>query len=238
MFFSPYEPLLAAGNAQELSTELLKAAGNLDFAYFSGIVILDLPDGTKRKIGFENIPPTYRDSYLDERLTGIDPVMAHCKRSSLPITWGQDIYVQVQQGHIHEHMRANGFNAGVCTASHLPNGVHFLFGLDRPDKLPEAPGELQQVVAEVQLLSVHAQEAALRLTRTASNDPEAAPDLTARELEVLKWAMAGKTAWETGAILKISQRTATVHITNAMRKLGAVKKHQAVIRALQLGLIT
>ena len=47
----------------------------------------------------------------------------------------------------------------------------------------------------------------------------------------------GKTAWEVGAILGISERTAVSHLNNAMRKLGCVNKHQAVLKALRLRLV-
>jgi LuxR family transcriptional regulator/LuxR family quorum sensing-dependent transcriptional regulator len=64
-----------------------------------------------------------------------------------------------------------------------------------------------------------------------------APRLTPREIESLRWTMDGKTAWEVGNILSISERTAVLHINNAMHKLGCVNKHQAVLKALRLGLI-
>lgn len=240
MLFAPYEPLLSATTPEQLATELHKATAAIGFKYFSAIVLVDQPDGTTRKFNFENIPDAYLEAYLDPSLTAVDPVMSHCKQSSLPIAWDQDTYVNVGQGHVHEHMRFHGFNAGICTTAHLPNGVHFLFGVDRPEILPASPHDLQKIVAEVQLLAVHAQESSIRLSSeaVAAIHPTDTPHLTTREIEVLKWTMEGKTAWETGAILNISQRTATIHITNAMRKLGAVKKHQAVIRALQLGLIS
>ena len=49
--------------------------------------------------------------------------------------------------------------------------------------------------------------------------------------------MDGKTAWEVGNLLGISERTAVLHLQTAMRKLGCVNKHQAVLKALRLGLI-
>jgi DNA-binding CsgD family transcriptional regulator len=49
--------------------------------------------------------------------------------------------------------------------------------------------------------------------------------------------MDGKTAWEVGSLMGISERTAVMHVTNAMHKLGCVNKHQAVLKALRLGLI-
>ena len=40
-----------------------------------------------------------------------------------------------------------------------------------------------------------------------------------------------------GKILGISERTAVLHVNNAMHKLGCVNKHAAVLKALRLGLI-
>ena len=49
--------------------------------------------------------------------------------------------------------------------------------------------------------------------------------------------MEGKTAWEVGDLLGISERTAALHVNNATHKLDCVNKHQAVLKALRLGLI-
>jgi DNA-binding CsgD family transcriptional regulator len=61
--------------------------------------------------------------------------------------------------------------------------------------------------------------------------------LTPRELELLRWSRCGKTAWESGNILGISQATAQFHLKNATHKLGVASKQQAVLRALELRLI-
>jgi DNA-binding CsgD family transcriptional regulator len=61
--------------------------------------------------------------------------------------------------------------------------------------------------------------------------------LTERELEALRWTMEGKTAWEVGSILGISEQTAVRHLSNATRKLGSVNKHHAVVTAMRLGLL-
>lgn len=67
-------------------------------------------------------------------------------------------------------------------------------------------------------------------------DGDALP-LTARELEVLHWAMLGKTAGETADILGIRTRTVTFHIGNILQRLGCTSKHQAVLKAVELGLL-
>ncbi len=61
--------------------------------------------------------------------------------------------------------------------------------------------------------------------------------LTAREKEVLTWKKEGRTAWEISQSMKISERTVTFHLRNAMRKLGARNSLQAMAIALSRGSI-
>jgi DNA-binding CsgD family transcriptional regulator len=61
--------------------------------------------------------------------------------------------------------------------------------------------------------------------------------LTGRERECLAWTVIGKTAWEIGMILSISERTAHQHVQSAARKLGTASKHQAALVALRMGWI-
>ncbi|HEX6129395.1 MAG TPA: AAA family ATPase [Candidatus Limnocylindria bacterium] len=64
-----------------------------------------------------------------------------------------------------------------------------------------------------------------------------AVSLTAREQEVLSLVAAGHTNREIGQQLFISEKTASVHITNAMDKLGALSRYEAAASATRLGLI-
>ena len=62
--------------------------------------------------------------------------------------------------------------------------------------------------------------------------------LTDRELCCLQWAAVGKTSWEMGVILGLSERTINFHIHNACRKLGVHGRQAAITVALQAGLLT
>jgi DNA-binding CsgD family transcriptional regulator len=64
-----------------------------------------------------------------------------------------------------------------------------------------------------------------------------ASTLTARELEVLGLVAAGHTNREIGERLFISEKTASVHITHAMDKLGALSRYEAAATATRLGLL-
>ena len=64
-----------------------------------------------------------------------------------------------------------------------------------------------------------------------------ATTLTARELEVLSLVAAGHTNREIGERLFISEKTASVHVTHAMDKLGALSRYAAAAMATRLGLL-
>jgi DNA-binding CsgD family transcriptional regulator len=64
-----------------------------------------------------------------------------------------------------------------------------------------------------------------------------ATTLTARELEVMALVAAGHTNREIGDRLFISEKTASVHVTHAMDKLGALSRYEAAATATRLGLL-
>jgi DNA-binding CsgD family transcriptional regulator len=76
-----------------------------------------------------------------------------------------------------------------------------------------------------------------RSRRQAVNDEGVVVTITSREREVLSLVAAGHTNREIGEALFISEKTASVHITNAMDKLGALSRYDAAASASRLGLI-
>ena len=200
------------------------------------MTVIDHLLGEPEFIIVDNTPAGYKEEFNSRANYVRDPVMQHCKHKSVPIIWNQTTYTSCGLGSQWETQAKFGFRSGVALALHMPEGKHFFLGVDCDGPLPDHPVELTRIVADLQLFAVHAQEAALRLLVPNSQDPEI-PALTPRELEALRWTMEGKTAWEVGTILGISERTAVLHVNNAMHKLGCVNKHQAVLKALRLGLI-
>ena len=63
------------------------------------------------------------------------------------------------------------------------------------------------------------------------------PGLTARELEVLRLVAAGQSNREIAATLVISPKTASVHVSNILAKLGAATRTEAAVKAHQLLLL-
>jgi DNA-binding CsgD family transcriptional regulator len=231
-----YLAVLEAKNQNEFLGRIVSFAKRLGFETVSAMTVVDHLIGDPEFITVDNTPQAYLDVFKDTRVARQDPVMQHCKRQSVPIIWNQDTYVGAGLAEKWDMQAGYGYCTGIAMALHLPEGRHFFLGVDRDQALPKDRGELTRMVADLQLFAVHAQEAALRIMRPESADPQA-PYLTPREIESLRWTMDAKTAWEVGNIMGISERTAVSHINNAMHKLGCVNKHHAVLKALRLGLI-
>jgi transcriptional regulator EpsA len=62
-------------------------------------------------------------------------------------------------------------------------------------------------------------------------------DVTERERQVLRWIAAGKSNWEIGRILRISEFTVKNHVQSLLKKLSVKSRTQAVTKAISCGLL-
>ncbi|MBI3370105.1 MAG: LuxR family transcriptional regulator [Burkholderiales bacterium] len=231
-----FASVLQAQSRDDFRDEVVRFAQSLGFKTVGALSVIDHGIGRSEFVMVDNAPHGYEEAMLDARSGRRDPVMQHCRQQSLPIIWDQTTYTNLGLGDLWEEQAQFGYRTGIAMALHLPEGRHFALGVESDQTLPADRTELTRLVADLQLFAVHALDAAMRVL-TPAPMPVERPSLTPRELEVLRWTMDGKTAWEVGAILGIAERTAVLHVNNAMHKLGCVNKHQAVLKALRLGLI-
>lgn len=236
MLQGSYQSVLEARNREEFRSEVVRFTKQLGFETVSAVTVVDHHIGNSEFVEVDNAPDAWRDAMQDPDSGRLDPVMQHCKRHSVPIIWDQGTYVSAGRGDLWEMQARFGYRTGIGLALHMPDGRHFVLGVDRDQALPNDRAEVTRLVADLQLFAVHAQDTAMRVLVPERLQPER-PKLTPRELDSLRWTMEGKTAWEVGAVLGISERTAVLHVSNAMHKLGCTNKHQAVLKALRLGLI-
>jgi DNA-binding CsgD family transcriptional regulator len=232
-----YLAVMEAKTPDEFRNEIVRFAQQLGFKYVSAMTVVDHSLASSDFHSVDNAPSAYTQSFNDTGLGQRDPVMQHCKRGAVPIIWNQDTYVSCGHADIWEQQAQFGYQTGVALALHLPERRHFCLGVERDRPLSNKPRTLTRIVAELQLFAVHAQDAAFRIF-APPEPPQEGPAMTPRELEALRWTMDGKTAWEVGAIMNISERTAVLHLQNAMHKLGCINKHQAVLKAIRLGLLS
>ena len=178
-------------------------------------------------------PKGWTETYTRLNLVQNDPVVAHCFRSTAPFVWRDAPYDPLTNPKAKEVMeRATDFrmNEGFCVPIHSSEGFQAVVTM-----AGEQVEAARQVRRALHLMALYAYGKAVELCL-----PKKFPEprlLTKREREVLQWTAAGKTAWEIGAILHISERTVNFHLQNLMGKLGVHNKTHAAAKAMTFGLI-
>ncbi|HEY0107507.1 MAG TPA: LuxR family transcriptional regulator [Rhizomicrobium sp.] len=200
--------------------------------------IADLPNA--RRQGLSNVlaltwPESWRACYAAGKYLRRDPSVRALAHTREPFTWTEglafDRYSRAERNIVFE-ARNHGLNSGfVVPISGIRSGaaVVTIAGEDT-DQSPRARAELH-------FAAIYAQ-ARIRALLTDQPNRAEMPRLSPRECECLEWAAMGKTDWEIGEILTIAARTAGSHIERAKEKLGVATRIQAVVIALQSGIIS
>ena len=232
-----YLSVWEAQTEDDYRAQIIKFGRALGFDTVSASCVVDHSLTSTQFFSVDNTPEAYRTLYDDPVTWKICPVMQHCKYSPIPIVWDQGTYVSKGRGQLWEEQARFGYKYGIALALHFPGDRHYFIGVDRDKTLQDKFGQLTRIVADLQLFAVYAQEAGFRLFCRPIDEPSTGVRLTLRELEVLRWTMDGRTAWEIGEALNISERTAVFHLQNATKKLGCKTKFQALLKAIRLGLL-
>ena len=238
MLLQRYFDVSQSPDIAALEANLVRFANDMDFPLITAVLVIDRPGLTSKPTFLQvgNTPEAYLQASVDRDDMSRDPVSQRLKRMSVPFVYDQNFYVSEGAGDLFEKQAQFGYRTGVCVALHLPGHKHFLLGVDREAALPKDAERLTRLMADLQLLAVHAQSAAISLLVPTETDATA-PKLTSRELEVLRWTMEGKSAWAVGEILGVTEHAVNFHLRNIFRKLDVSSKHSAVLKALNLGLI-
>lgn len=225
-----------APDVPSLEKRLVNFAHELDFGIISGALIVEHAAGRVSSFLLGNTPEAFSESFASTSIGRRDPVMRRLKKLSAPFVYDQSMYVQENAIDLWDHQAPFGYRTGIAMALHLPGGKHFVMGVDRDEPLPDDDHTVIRMMADLQLLAVHAQETAVRLLSPKAHGLEHLPQLTKRELEILRWTAEGKSRWAVGQILNISEHTVKYHLTKIAIKLNVGSSQQAAVRAKALGL--
>jgi DNA-binding CsgD family transcriptional regulator len=237
MRLSDYFDVSQSPDRQTFERRLVDFAHALDFGRVSAALVVDSPGRDATFVMLGNTPEEYLSAAHDVEQSKRDPVLKRMKSQGIPFTYDQRTYIDDDAADLWEEQAVHGYRSGISMALHLPGGRHFLLGVDRDGELPSDDGVLTRLMADLQLLAMHAQDAAVRLLLDEAQRRLGLPQLTQREQEVLRWTADGKSSWEVGKILGMSEHTVNFHLRNLMAKLDVTSKHLAVLRALSLGLL-
>jgi LuxR family transcriptional regulator, quorum-sensing system regulator CviR len=168
--------------------------------------------------------------YMDNEYAHIDPVVRYCKIAEGVFSWSRAIeHFGVETKEFVDMAHRFGLNDGfaVGVPSHLLTGMASVVSVSVNHKYFSLP---DRIMVETLLPHVNA----------ILNRPGflSSPDFTSKQAEVLKWASSGKSHWETGVIMGISERTVKFHFDNIFKKLGVRSRTEAIRKARIMGVVS
>jgi LuxR family transcriptional regulator, quorum-sensing system regulator BjaR1 len=173
--------------------------------------------------------------YWSEGMANADPVVHAALSNPNPFLWST-LEARYRQSSAQRLFSACRETLGVRTAYVVP--LHSEDGLEGFANFYLCPRQL----AAMRLVGQLALERAIILRDIDQDAPS--PDsastkcpLTLRQREVLAYAAAGKSDWDTGRILGISENTVREHIQGARQRLDVRTRQQAIVIAIQRGWI-
>jgi len=231
-----YEQVSQAADLTSFRQGLIDFANDLDFGLVVGVLAIERrgPGGQTEYISVGNTPQAFIEASRNPENAKRDPVHQQLMKRSTPLIYDQDFYVNADAGDLWEVHAPFGYRTGIAVGVHMPGYRRLLLGVDREKALPKDSVKLNRMIADLQLLAVHAQDAAARLLVSRH---DSATKLPARQLEILKLSMEGKSAWVVGSLLGISENTVNYHMKQLFKALDVSTKQQAVLKAMELGLL-
>jgi len=186
---------------------------------------------------YSNQAPAWLKTYTDS-FWNVDPIIRHCMNNNMPIIWGQKTFKSGREMQLYKTAQAYGLHQGIAFPIH---GAHAEFGIlnlviNKTAKTPSQQ-ELDEMISDWALIRDYVFESSKKFT-LLKNDVQ--PDktfLTRREIECLKWAAEGKSSWEMSVICKCTEATVNFHFANIRKKFKVNTRQQAIVKAMQLGLI-
>ncbi|MCI4592170.1 autoinducer binding domain-containing protein [Sphingobium sp. BYY-5] len=217
-----------AQNVDQLCDRFGAAVGEVgDFHYAIGRFRPHMP----RDQGVISVhyPEAWQQHYRSNRYIEIDPTIDAITHRNAPYAWDQLSSLDAQRRQLFDDVRDLGIEGGLTVPIHMTGGMTFLasFATHAPDTAQRFRPLLSMVSA--QFLEHHT---------ALSGAPEPPVQLTSRERDCLTWTARGKSAWEIGVLLNISENTVNFHIKNACAKLASNGRMLGVVRAIMLGLIS
>lgn len=209
----------------------MEIAGGLGLSY--GIAFFLSGDKSIGNTTFaSSLPGDWLQNYVRQGYQPHDPLIRICLESSTLFPWSMNNWDGLLTGKQID-WRNDNIAAGIHSGFVIP---------DRRDghlkiiSLSGAPGVIDR--DDQKALYYVGLEALTRMHELGLHVGDShLPSLSPRERECLHWLAAGKSDWEAGQILSISEKTVATHIDRMKHKLGVTTRAQAIVVALRHGVL-
>lgn len=181
-------------------------------------------------------PRAWRDLYYERGFSAHDPILTELKNQGCSFIWSERLITSdaltAQAQELMQEASAHGLVDGFAVSIHEAGGYVGTVVLAAPASVSLDPAGR----TALSLASVYFYQRVCALRAAAQRG--AGQRLSPREIEILQWITEGKSDWQIGRILAISDKTVNYHIENVKRKFGVATRVQAVVSAIQQGSLT
>ena len=221
----------AITDAESLQGRFGEVVQRFGVRYFSSVVIAVPGQILQPRFLFGEVDQGWSDRYTDQGYAHIDPTVQMLFGTRKPFTWREA--ADRHRSPEGERLQAEVVEfTGAAQALVVP--IHDHLGETAAVILSGRDLDLSPEVRPIlHLASVYYSSVGRDLVQGGA-PPDHCP-LTERQRECLRWVMDGKSDWEIGEILSISEHTAHNHIEAAKRQLDVGTRTQAVILACRRG---
>jgi LuxR family transcriptional regulator, quorum-sensing system regulator BjaR1 len=203
---------------------------------FSSVIVTGLPvphESLEPMVLAHRWPDGWWERYHSQNYIDIDPTVARVRSTEDAFRWGSTRSPKLHRKQLRVLDEASefGLGDGFCVPIPLLNGFEAVVSLGTEKYMLSEREE-----AALQVIGISAYHAIRRRSRP-NPDSEGKPILSRREIECVKWTAAGKSAWEIGEILNLTESTVNTYLHTAQRKMNARGKAYLVAQCLRAGLI-
>jgi DNA-binding CsgD family transcriptional regulator len=229
--FDLIDKVVVATTVSDVLNVYLHAAKDVGLRYVQAGFLPHEADTNIRSIA-SVLPKGCLEGYLSNELFAGDMVAELMRNTTHSFEWALSDWNVAEmtplQRRWREHCLTFGIEHGVCVLDFRP-GESMQLGTFGP------AGRLLD--HDRMALFFAGQEVLHRLREIGAADTASAAALSRRERQCLEWAAAGKTDWEIGHILSLSEKTVNVYIDRAKGKFGVKSRAQAIVLAAKTGAI-
>jgi len=226
--------------------DLMQAVSReMGFDHFALVHHVDLrPQGTlvshvvtEDFIALSDYPQAWMDQYINDDIVSDDPVLLAAQRTGAGFGWDRlGDYIQITPAHrqLIEKTRKAGICDGFTVPANIPGELNGScnFAVGPRHDAPRDNYAMAHVVGSF------AFEAARTLVARMRNVADQKPvKLAHRELECIALVARGKSDWEIGRILGLSEGTVATYVKRARERYGVSSRIQVVLRAAYDGTI-
>jgi DNA-binding CsgD family transcriptional regulator len=221
------------GSGQELHQLIASAARELGFDHFAlvhhdraGRVGID-------RIRLENYPHSWIERLKSHGRSHLDPVHSACRSTNIGFCWAELSKGRLSpwQRHVLEEAADHGLKLGFTIPIHLPGEppASCSFAANRDMSLSH------ERMMSAEIIAAHGFKAARRLLGPAVRPTP--PHLSNRQIQCVELIAIGKSDWEIGQILGISEETVRTYVKSARAAYDVTSRVQLALRAYRDGRI-